>query len=95
MNYYGVNMNGPWGSILGVVVVTLTGIYWMAANPHLRAFTKKRVEEYFGFETYIRTLSELSAGVYMGNYWSVGCPDILDSLDKFSPSCFKMKILTH
>ena len=25
----------------------------------------------------------------------LGCPDILDSLDKFSPSCFKMKILTH
>ena len=70
MDHYGVNMNGPWGSILGVVVVTLTGIYWMAANPHLRAFTKKRVEEYFGFETYIRTVSDLSAGVYMGNYWS-------------------------
>ena len=32
MDYYGVNMNGPWGSILGVVVVTLTGIYWMAAK---------------------------------------------------------------
>ena len=27
--------------------------------------------------------------------WILGCPDILDSFDKFSASCVKMKILTH
>ena len=29
------------------------------------------------------------------NYYPIGCPDILDSLDKFSASCVQKKILTH
>ena len=71
MDYHGVNINGPWGSILGVVVVFLTGIYWMAANPHFRSFTKKTIVDFFGFETYVRTIEDLSAGIYMGeHYWS-------------------------
>ena len=71
MDYKGVDVNGPWGSLLGLMVVFLTGIYWMAANPHLREFTKDKIKEFFGFESYERTLEDLSAGVYMGeHYWS-------------------------
>ena len=63
---YDEDISGPWGSMIGAVVVTLTGLYWIFANTHLTKFSKETIMGWVGYQDPDEVMEIDNFGIYTG-----------------------------
>ena len=49
LEHIGAEVAGTWGSVTGLTVLTVNGVYWILAIPNLWTFSKEKLRKWFCF----------------------------------------------